>query len=240
MRFLPSFLALTLITVPAVRAQLDVDAAGHATFSGRVGIGTAPSRTAQLLVVRTSAPTGSYRVRVILSDASTAMDAIGFQADASAHAGYGYGAQGAGGHVGFYGSAVGATGTSDDHVYGVLGLASGSLDNYGVFGYAYGGSTGRYYGVYGLASGSATSNIAIYGDTGGSTASGDWAGYFLGKVFASGSITQFSDARLKRDVETPSGADVLARLVRVGAHRYRFRTGKGGCRWAWKAGCTSG
>src|SRR5205814_299720 len=50
-------------------------------------------------------------------------------------------------------------------------------------------------GVYGYASG--TGGSAVYGyATGGAS----WAGYFSGNVYASGSITQNSDLRLKKNV----------------------------------------
>lgn len=61
-------------------------------------------------------------------------------------------------------------------VYGVATTATGS--GYGIYGYASGTGTGTRYGVYGNASGGATA----------------WAGYFLGNVEVTGTVTKASSA----------------------------------------------
>ena len=76
--------------MPAVRAQLDVDAAGHATFSGRVGIGTAPASTARLYVQFSASSASAYGLH-IEGTGTTAATAYGLYTDMDGTPGAGIG-----------------------------------------------------------------------------------------------------------------------------------------------------
>ena len=133
--------------------------------------------------------------------------------NANDYAVYGEAARNSGSNFGLYGRASGNTTSSSYGVYGISSSASGI--NYGLVGIATTASSGTNYGVYGAASNSGTG--------------GDWAGYFSGKVYASGNVGigttspsrklfvngtaggtsawfNDSDARLKKDVVTIDGA----------------------------------
>ncbi|MBO7495162.1 MAG: tail fiber domain-containing protein, partial [Salinivirgaceae bacterium] len=113
--------------------------------------------------------------------------------------------------------------------YGVQGEANvnGTTDykythNRGVYGYAYGWYADKNIGVYGYSQSPSTAkqanaNYGVYASaTRGTTAYGiyaeatlgttNWAGYFKGNVKVEGTVTESSDARLKKDVQTISGA----------------------------------
>jgi len=118
----------------------------------------------------------------------------GSTSNASGYGVYGQNTATGGASVGVYGSgtntgvvgagAVGVKGSGS--LYGVYGAGSGT-GSFGVF------AVGDSYGVWGFAPGS---GVAVYGDN---SSSVGWAGYFNGRVYASGAYTS-SDARLKKDV----------------------------------------
>ena len=117
-----------------------------------------------------------------------------------------------------------------DYAYGVYSYSYGDASNVGVFGAADrngGAANAINYGVWGQAKEGAN-NYAVYGYVPANTGTNSYAGFFAGPLYSTVTPLSGSDARLKRDVETLSGADVLARLLRVPAHRYRFRVGEAG------------
>ncbi len=91
--------------------------------------------------------------------------------------------------AGVHGFAGGAHGET----YGVSGVTYSVDDNAaGVYGYANNIAGGRTYGVYGVSA--SPNGIGIYGR------GSYYAGYFTGRVYATGTITQNSDKRLKKDI----------------------------------------
>jgi len=87
----------------------------------------------------------------------------------------------------------GFAGSGHGETYGVSGVTYSVDDNSaGVYGYANNIGGGRTYGVYGVSA--SPNGIGIYGR------GSDWAGYFVGRVYATGTITQNSDKRLKKDI----------------------------------------
>lgn len=89
---------------------------------------------------------------------------------------------------------VSATGESTDS----------SPDTFGVFGQALGGDVS--FGIYGYAAGAST----------------NYAGYFQGNVYVTGSITEVSDANIKEGITTLS--NTLDQVLRLSPKRYTFRT----------------
>ncbi len=131
----------------------------------------------------------------------TTSDSYGVNGSCNSTPGYGYGVYGAGGYVGVEGDAI-LAGTG--HRYGLNGYAAnGSGANVGVVGNGIGGTTA--YGVIGNAS-SGTTN---------------WAGYFAGDVYSSGTY-QGSDRKLKNDIKPISGA--LAIIAQLKPSVYTFKT----------------
>jgi hypothetical protein len=142
--------------------------------TGDVGIGT-PNPTG-LLDVEVSAP--SFHVNAVLGINSS------------------FGDPGLGGATGVRGVSAlgnGVAGISDGG-YGVLGITSAAhtVTNAAVYGLSKGDGG---IGVFGEAN---TGNA--WGVYGRSTSATGYAGYFDGKVYATGTITQNSDIRLKRDI----------------------------------------
>ncbi len=80
-----------------------------------------------------------------------------------------------------------------DISYGVLGHGNSttSFYNMGIFGEGGGGTTNNY-GIYGAAFGQAGSNysISVYGDDQGTADVGNYAGYFVGDVHISGTLSK--------------------------------------------------
>ena len=100
--------------------------------------------------------------------------------------GIGYGGYFIGGYQGLYARAE--DGTISANSFGVYGTATGTAGNkFGVYGTASGTGTGEIYGVYGRASGG-TINYGICGYGSGGTT--NWAGYFLGNVNVTGTISK--------------------------------------------------
>ena len=92
---------------------------------------------------------------------------------------------------------------------GIQGRAdNGSSENRGVYGYATGGSNA--YGVVGNV-GSASSNA--------------YAGYFIGSVIATGSITPyFSDQNLKENIVTLEARSIIEKLMQLRPVSFAYRT----------------
>ena len=114
---------------------------------------------------------------------------------------YGYGLIGYGGRSGVEGIAdLSGTGFR----YGIAGYgANGTGSNYGVYGTAIGGTVA--YGIYAAASGGAT----------------NWAGYFGGNVFTTGTYSS-SDRKLKNEIRPLSGA--LSIINQLKPSVYTFKT----------------
>lgn len=111
-------------------------------------------------------------------------DGVGVRGESKPAPFNGVGVDGLGGWIGVRGEANGSGAGDRTGLYGYA--TGGATTNYGVFGYAYGGS--KAYGVYGRAAG--TSNFA---------------GYFVGNVHISGTITNPSDIRLEKDIRALEG-----------------------------------
>lgn len=76
-------------------------------------------------------------------------------------------------------------------------------------------------GVQGTADQSASVNYGVYGHASGGTT--NYAGYFSGNVYATGTITQLSDSRFKRDITTIS-SETKSALLELKPSTYRFAT----------------
>jgi hypothetical protein len=148
------------------------------TSSGRVGIGT--SNPGFTLHVKTNDRSAGYftsnsqdfydiiRVRY---DGTGDYSGTGVYAYVVPNDHFGTGGGFEGGYMGVYGS---VKPTGNQNYYGASGVAEGG--------------SGHNYAVYGYAAGSGT-NYAIYGSAVGSEGI-DWAGYFLGNVNISGTLTK--------------------------------------------------
>jgi len=116
-----------------------------------------------------------------------------------------------------YGLLVDRDGGSATYNYGLYARSqNGGTNKYGVAGVAADTGT-KNIGLYGHASG-ATTNWGVYGYA--ATASG-YAGYFQGNVYVTGSVTQSSDSRLKRDIQ-PIGAAIKNAVLSLSPRMYRF------------------
>jgi Chaperone of endosialidase len=134
--------------------------------------------------------------------------------DVSNAIGGGYGINAAGGTAGVLGSCSDLSGgdgvigtcTTGDGVHG----SSGSTSSSGVSGLNTSGGSGGH-GVYGKIS-SAGPGTAIYGENN-SASSGAYAGYFDGNVTVTGTFSNPSDVRLKKNIQPMAGAlDQLLKL----------------------------
>ena len=129
------------------------------------------------------------------------------------------GINGTGGSIGVFGSTTDTNGT----VYGVFGKSRGTGTSYGVYGdalYAVYGSCAYLKGdaVSGIATGSgaiggyfkSSLSIGVYGST---SNANSWAGYFAGKVNATGGYFQISDRQLKQNItEVQNAMDIINKL----------------------------
>lgn len=113
------------------------------------------------------------------------------------------------------------TGTTADRiaVYGTSSVAPnwgigvhGFGGYIGVLGWAQMVGTGNRYGAQFDGSGGTGTNYGVYASASGGSAA--WAGYFVGNVFVSGTITQSSDLALKKNV-----ADITSPLAKLGKLR---------------------
>jgi hypothetical protein len=89
-------------------------------------------------------------------------------------------------------------------VEGINPSTSGS--NYGIYGVANGSGTGTRFGVYGLASGGAT----------------NWAGYFSGNVYVSGTFSNPSDIVLKKNIKPLKNA--LITVAKINGVSYEWKS----------------
>ena len=94
--------------------------------------------------------------------------------------------------------------SSSSYSYGVIGDATGGTYNRGLYGYGHGGTYA--YGVYGYA-------------TGGST---NYAGYFSGNIYVSGSVLKSSDKRLKDNILPLKGS--LKKVLNLQGVTYTWKS----------------
>ncbi len=116
---------------------------------------------------------------------------------------------------------------------GIISTARGGYGNHGIKGFAFGG-TNYNVGVYGqsdsagitglgvlaISSLARSSNYGVYADAFGGGHQ-NWAGYFVGNVYATGTF-QPSDARLKRNIKIEESA--LQRIMQVRPVSYEYKT----------------
>lgn len=95
-----------------------------------------------------------------------------------------------------------------------------SASNWAVVGEAVGAGTGTNYGVYANGNGpTGSANYGIWAYAGGGST--NWAGYFSGNVYSTGTFTS-SDEKLKKNIEPVS--DALSKVLRLRGRTYDFRT----------------
>jgi hypothetical protein len=114
--------------------------------------------------------------------------------------------------------AVRGVSTPQPH-WGIGGQFDGGYN--GVRGFATLSGVGTRIGGY-FAAQSGSTNYGIMATASGGSGSTSWAGYFTGNVYVSGTLTQASDARLKRDIADLTGA--LPQLMTLRPRTYRYRT----------------
>ncbi len=117
-------------------------------------------------------------------------------------------------NIGVDGSAFGS-GTAN--TIGLRGYGSGADENYGVYGFT-SDATAMNYGVYGRAENGLT-NYGVYGEA--SSGATNYAGYFLGDVHVTGTFTNPSDRRLKRDIHTLTNS--LSSLLELRGTSYYWK-----------------
>jgi hypothetical protein len=116
---------------------------------------------------------------------------------------------------------------------GIISTSRGGFGNHGVKGFAFGG-TNYNVGVYGqadsagitglgmlaISSNGRSSNYGIYADAFGGGHQ-NWAGYFVGNVFTTGSYLP-SDEKLKRNIRTEESA--LQKIMQLRPVSYEYKT----------------
>ncbi|MAN29447.1 MULTISPECIES: tail fiber domain-containing protein [Mesonia] len=101
----------------------------------------------------------------------------------------------------------------------------GSTANFtGVLGRATGGGATAI-GVSGFAENSTTS-YSIYGQSSGTSASNDYAGFFEGDVEVTGNLFYGSDRKLKENIESEEDYEVLESMRKLNPVRYTFKENK--------------
>jgi hypothetical protein len=117
-----------------------------------------------------------------------------------------------------------ADATHTGAAYAIQGLANGvggngqAIGTYGAAGY--GASN---FGIYGVGSGNTGGYaIGVYGVVTNGTAGSDWAGYFNGNVYRSGTDNFTSDRKLKNDIKPL--ANVLEKIAQLKPSSYTFKT----------------
>ena len=99
-------------------------------------------------------------------------------------------------------------------------FSSGASSTTGIYSQNSGGSGSIYaYGIQGRATSSGYINYGIYGYASG--AYNNWAGYFSGNVYTTGSC-QSSDERLKKDIRSLDGKDILSKIVQLKPVHFQF------------------
>ncbi|MEQ9105755.1 MAG: tail fiber domain-containing protein [Rhodothermales bacterium] len=189
------FVAILLGISRPAGAQIELDSAG------RIGVGSATPVSNTQLKLSTSLAGGIS----IFSTGSSGADTYGLYSSISTGGTYQYGV---------YGEAS----TSATKNYGSAGKATGATHNYGSYGIAGSGSA---IGAYGWAL-SGTTRYGIYGGVTSPGAS-DYGVYSYGNMYTTGTLTQMSDGRFKRDI---SGIpdNIKSGLLSSNPARYRFAT----------------
>jgi|CZKU01.1.fsa_nt_gi hypothetical protein len=120
--------------------------------------------------------------------------------------------------VGVEGSSIGASGTGVEGISasgnGVMGEAQAAGTS-GVYGFNIASSG---YGVAGRMTASGNTGIAVYGDN---ANAGGYAGYFNGNVHVTGTFSQNSDLRLKKNVKPLESS--LNQVLRLRGVNYEWR-----------------
>jgi hypothetical protein len=119
-----------------------------------------------------------------------------------------------------------------------LRASSGTPDKFTIFAtnYTAGSSTTRYGGFFDVASSAASTtyglfstgsyavtNYGVFGKAYGGT--NNYAGYFSGNVYATGSITELSDANLKEGIATLVARNALDQILQLSPKSYTYRSG---------------
>jgi hypothetical protein len=145
---------------------------------------------------------------------------------------------------GWFNGATGISSSPNHNHNGVYGYAASPNQswpawNIGVQGYATEGwrNVGGYfsigsnaangsanYGVWAIAgtSGAGNTNYGIYANSGGGTTANDWAGYFMGNVYRSGTDNFTSDRKLKNDIKPLT--NTLEKIKLLKPSSYTFKT----------------
>lgn len=148
---------------------------------------------------------GSGNVLYVRNSGTQAADGVGLRVESSPLPYYGFGVLAEGGYTGVRGLALKA-GTGSRYGGTFMG-SNGTGSNYGVNASASGGATA--YGIFASANGATGAN---------------YAGYFAGNVYVSGTFTNPSDSRLKRDIRSLDGA--LDRVKSLRPTTYFFDNSK--------------
>lgn len=180
-------------------AQIELDSNGNVS----VGDG-AVSATKKLYVKYNN---GADATRVLHAEYSGgAFQASAIWGSAETTAEYGYGGTFYGGYKGIraYADSDNSSGTRQ----GVYGYATGGDFNYGVYGHGKGGSGAlNAIGVYGKAEGTGT-KYGVYAN---------------GNVYTTGDYYKPSDQRLKEDIRSIDGGNVVGKLLQLNPVNYRFK-----------------
>ncbi len=114
-----------------------------------------------------------------------------------------------------------AIGTSPNYQYKLRVIMSGTAGSlYGIRSESSGGSgTIVNYGLYGRATSSGYTNYGVYGYASGGA--NNWAGYFNGSVYTTGSY-QSSDQRFKKNITPVNTGDILSKIGQLEPVRYQF------------------
>ena len=193
-------LAALLASAPSVKAQLKVFPSGNTT------VGLLNANTARLYVHGTSS-TASVLAAVYAGPAG-AYNVAAVAGSSVPQMGYGVGGDFSGGNTGVRGVAVGYSSSISQQ--GVYGWAGGLGASYGVFGAAGGDEIGTF-----------EAGILGYAENG-------YAGYFAGSVVVSGTLTQSSDRRIKKDVVQIDPNESLGLVLRLRPSSYAYLDEKAG------------
>jgi hypothetical protein len=141
----------------------------------------------------------STKTLYVKNDNTNAVDRYAVWAECEPQAGYGVGGYAVGGRAGVRAYAIMADGDTTYHA-GRFEGADGSI-NFGVYAKASGGT-----------------DYAVYGDG----YNGDYAGYFDGNVTVTGTFTESSDARFKKNIVPLSGC--LAKALQLRPVEFYYDT----------------
>lgn len=198
------FVAILLGISRPSAAQIELDSAG------RIGVGSATPVSNTQLKLSTSL---DYGISVISTNGSGNSN-YGLFSSITEGGNYLYGV---------YGEA--STSSSAIRSHGIKGYASGDADyNYGTYGVSAPGGT-LAVGAYGAVLyelGSSTPRYGVYGGVGSPT-TGDYGVYSYGNIYTTGTVTEMSDGRFKRDISSIPD-DVKSGLLDLKPSTYRFAT----------------